>query len=112
MSITVKFHGGEYHLVLQMRASKVGLFEFDESWTEQYHQKGYHFDMKLCNLGSEKRKAIVRAGNKRRENHHATQARLARLLKYNKGKRNDTIEKEEARKKAKTERRKNSLNKV
>ena len=31
MSITVKFHGGGYHFVSKMRASKVGLFEFDES---------------------------------------------------------------------------------
>ena len=42
ISVLPKHHGTEAHLVKQMRDVKGGLFEFDESWTEQYHQIGYH----------------------------------------------------------------------
>ena len=52
MTVTPKSHGGEAHLVKQMRATKGGLFEHDESWGEQYHQVGHHFDMRLRNQGS------------------------------------------------------------
>ena len=37
MTVTPKGHGGEKHLVGQMRSTKGGLFEFDEAWGEQYH---------------------------------------------------------------------------
>ncbi|KAL7544955.1 hypothetical protein ACHAWF_008325, partial [Thalassiosira exigua] len=41
ISVTAKGHGGESHFVAQMHSTPEGLFEFDESWTEQYHQTGY-----------------------------------------------------------------------
>ncbi len=41
ISVTVKGHGGESHIVDQMRKAPGGLFDFDESWTEQYHQTGH-----------------------------------------------------------------------
>lgn len=109
ISVTVKHHGGESHLVSQMRKLPMGLFEFDESWGEQYHQKGYSFDMNLRNQGSELRKAKVRAGNERRENRAETLEASEKLKANKRGKRKATIEREKSRKKALTEQREAAL---
>ena len=54
ISVAVKGHGVASHAVEQMcdMAQFGGLFDFDESWGEQYHQVGYRFAMKLRNRGS------------------------------------------------------------
>ena len=59
LSITVKGHGCEDHIVEQMRylAKYGGMVEYDESWVELYHQIGYRFDVRLRNMGSEDGKA-------------------------------------------------------
>ena len=109
MTVTPKSHGGEAHLVKQMRATKGGLFEHDESWGEQYHL-GHHFDMRLRNQGSEVRKARVRAAEVRRVGLVGTQLAMQELKNDKKGKRKGTILKEEEHKKVKKERRENALN--
>jgi len=54
-NMAVKGHGTASHAVEHMRntAQFGGLFDFDESWGEQYHQVGYRFDMKFRNRGRE-----------------------------------------------------------
>jgi len=112
LSITVKGHGGEVHLVDQMRSVKGGLFEFDESWTEQYHQVGYDFDMRLRNMGSEKRKAGVRAANERRTSRPEAQAAMKKLKRLKRGKRKATMAKESEARKTKLERREKAFNSI
>ncbi|KAL7533094.1 hypothetical protein ACHAWF_006364 [Thalassiosira exigua] len=110
ISVTVKGHGGESHLVAQMRSTPGGLFEFDESWTEQYHQTGYGFDTKLKNRGTELRKAETRAKNDQRENLPQTQEALKRMRDATTiGKSIATLEKEAKRKRQNAERREASL---
>ena len=109
MTVTPKGHGGEKHLVGQMRMTKGGLFEFDESWGEQYHQTGYNFDMRLRNQGSEVWKAKVRAAENRRESLAGTQESLNRLKENKRGKRSSTIEKAENKKQANKKRREDVL---
>jgi len=111
MTVTPKGHGGEKHLVTQMRATKGGLFEFDESWGEQYHQTGYNFDMKLRGQGSEARKAKVRAAEERRVGLAGTQQSLLRLeeKQNKKGKRDSTKEKEQEKKQSSKKRREDTL---
>ena len=109
MSVTVKGHGAEAHMVNQMRAVKGGLFDLDESWIEQYHQKGYTHDMKLRNQGSEAKKAATFIANDRRENQHGTQEATKRLEVHTRGKREATVQKRAETKKIKTERREASL---
>ena len=108
-SITPKYHGAEMHLVWQMRRCKGGLMEFDESWTEQYHQTGYNFDMKLRNMGSEKRKAEVRAAQDRRANRPQTIEARAKLKMHKTGKREGTKIKEALQKRLKESRREEAL---
>ena len=97
------------HMVNQMRAVKGGLFDLDESWIQHYHQKGYNFDMKLRNQGSESRKAASFLANDRRESRPKTQQALKKLDKHKRGKRKATVQKEEEQKRIKTERRDGSL---
>lgn len=94
MSVIPKYHGTEAHLVKQMREVEGGLFEFDESWTEQYHQVGYQFDTKNRNKGSEERRANVLAEN-RRVHLLETQAELKKLDGQKRGKRKATKMKDE-----------------
>ena len=105
MSVIVKEHGTEQHLTRQMRNTKGGLFEFDESWGEQYHQVGHGFDVRLNNQGCELRKGIVRAKDNRRVSKPKTQFALKRLDATKRGKRPATVAKEAEVKRAKTERR-------
>ena len=112
INVTVKGHGGEIHIVPQMRSIKGGLFEFDESWTELYHQIGHAFDMRLRNQSSEKRKALVRAAEERRVSKSETQAALERLIVLERGKRKSTIVKETKVKRVKKEARENALKKI
>jgi len=79
-SVTPKYHGAEAHIVQQMRDTMGGLYEFDESWMEQYHQTGYTFDMNLRSQSNEMRKAKVIAANNRRVGHHHTQAARASCI--------------------------------
>ena len=108
ISVLPKHHGCEAHIVKQMREVLGGLFEFDESWTEQYHQTGYQFDMKLRNR-SEAKQAKVRAGNSRRTNHSETQKAEQRLDVLKRGKRKKTLQKEADIKISAKERREESL---
>ena len=80
MSVTVKGHGSEDHIVNHMRdlAKYGGMVEFDESWGELYHQIGYRFDVRLRNMGSEDRKARTRAKRDRSEN--LPQTKVAAML--------------------------------
>lgn len=105
MRVIPKYHGTEAHLVKQMREVEGGLFEFDESWTEQYHQVGYQFDTKNRNKGSEERRANVLAAENRRVHLPETQAELKKLDGRKRGKRKATKLKEEELKKEKKERR-------
>ena len=105
MSVIVKEHGTEKHIVSQMRNTRGGLFEFDESWGEQYHQVGHSFDVRLNNQGCELRKGIVRAGENRRVTHPKTQLALKKVVEKKRGKRPATLAKEADVKKMKTERR-------
>ncbi|KAL7539781.1 hypothetical protein ACHAXR_011204 [Thalassiosira sp. AJA248-18] len=110
LSVTVKGHGGESHLVTQMRQVG-GLLEFDESWGEQYHQTGYRFDMKLRNMGSEVMKAYTRAGTDRRESKPQTIRAVKLMLEQtSKGKRKSTLAGDKARKKKRMDRREAILN--
>ena len=104
MSVTPKGHGGKKHLATQMRRVKGGLFEFDESWTEKYHQVGYKFDMKLRNHGSELRKALVRAKHDRRQSRPETHDAMKRLQLFKRGKRKSMETKEREKKRMKEER--------
>ena len=109
-SVTPKYHGAEAHIVQQMRDTMGGLYEFDESWMEQYHQTGYTFDMNLRNQHSEMRKAKVIAANNRRVGHHLTQAALEKLhSEHRKGKRQATMEKTSEVAALKKEKRQKSL---
>ena len=90
MSVIPKYHGTEAHLVKQMREVEGGLFEFDESWTEQYHQVGYQFDTKNRNKGSEERRANVLAAENRRVHLPETQVELKKLDGRKRGKRKAT----------------------
>ena len=111
MTVTPKGHGGEKHLVAQMRVTRGGLFEFDESWGEQYHQTGYNFDMRLRGQGSEVRKAMVRATANRREGLAGTRESILLLQKNKTGKRGRTIEKEQKVKQESKKRREDALEK-
>lgn len=111
MTVTPKGHGGEKHLVAQMRVTRGGLFEFDESWGEQYHQTGYNFDMRLRGQGSEVRKAMVRATANRREGLAGTRESILLLQKNKTGKRGRTIEKEQKVKQESKKRREDTLEK-
>ena len=93
------------HIVSQMRNTRGGLFEFDESWGEQYHQVGHSFDVRLSNQGCELRKGIVRAGENRRVTHPKTQLALKKVVEKKRGKRPATLAKEADGKKMKLERR-------
>ena len=108
ISVLPKHHGTEAHLVKQMRDVKGGLFEFDESWTEQYHQIGYQFDVKLRNK-SERKKAEVRAANDRRINLPQSQAAKKKLDELKRGQRKTTQMKEADEKLKKKQRRENAL---
>ena len=108
ISVLPKHHGTEAHLVKQMRDVKGGLFEFDESWTEQYHQIGYQFDIKLRNK-SERKKAEVRAANDRRINLPQSQAAKKKLDELKRGQRKTTQMKEADEKLKKKQRRENAL---
>ena len=88
-----------------MREVEGGLFEFDESWTEQYHQVGYQFDTKNRNKGSEERRANVLAAENRRVHLPETQAELKKLDREKRGKRKATKMKEAEMKKEKKQRR-------
>ena len=113
ISVLPKHHGCEAHIVKQMREVVGGLFEFDESWTEQYHQVGYQFDVKLRNM-SESKQAKVRAAESRRINRSETQTQEAvqKLDVHRKGKRMKTLENEADRKLVEKERRKKALQPV
>ena len=78
LSVIPKYHGAEAHIVQQMRNTKGGLHEFDESWMEQYHQTGYQFDMSLRNQPSEERNAKVIVSNNIRFSHPSTQDAMDR----------------------------------
>ena len=83
--------------------------EFDESWTEQYHQTGYNFDMELRKMGSEKRKAEVRAAQDHRANRPQTIEARAKLELHKTGKREGTKIKEALQKRLKESRREEAL---
>ena len=110
ISVTVKGHGAASHAVEQMcdTAQFGGLFDFDESWDEQYHQVGYRFDMKLRNRGSEVRKAQTREKWDRTDN-LPTMLEASRKLVQPVVKRAGTIAREESTKLVKLERRENAL---
>jgi len=95
-----------------MCSIKGRLFEFDESWTEQYHQVGYDFDMRLRNMGSEKRKAGVRAAGERRTSRPETQAAMKKLKRLKRGKRKATLAKESEAQKTKLERQEKAFNSI
>ncbi len=59
-SITPKVHGMEDHVVKQMRAIRGGIRELIEYWIEQYHQKGFKYDIKYKHMAGEHEKAVVR----------------------------------------------------
>ncbi|KAL7524330.1 hypothetical protein ACHAWF_000904 [Thalassiosira exigua] len=109
MSVTVKGHGAEYHLVHQIRMEPGGLFEFNESWGEQAHQLGYNSDMRLRNQWGEDQKAKVWAANARRECKPQTQQALWQVKEWQTGKRKSTLKKEELKKQVKAERREKYL---
>ena len=105
MTKSVKGHGGEKHIVKQMRMLEGGLVDFDESWAELYHQTGYKFDTKYRNM-DENRKAKVRASNDRRFNHAKTIMAEEKVDKEHKrGKRKATLKKIDKQKQIKKERR-------
>ena len=99
-------------MIPQMRSIKGGLFEFDESWTELYHQIGHAFDMRLRNQSSEKRKALVRAAEERSVSKLGTQTAPERLVVLEIGKRKSTIVKETKVKRVEKEVRENALKKT
>ena len=112
LSVTVKGRGLETHIVDQMHATAKygGLFDFDKSWDEQYHQVGYRFAMRLKNMGSEVRKSHTRAKHERNKGLLETQAALERKeAKFPVTKRAKTIVKEKEAARVKKERRDNSL---
>ena len=110
ISVAVKGHGSASHAVDHMRdmAQFGGLFDFDESWDEQYHQVGYRFDMKFRNRGSEVRKAQTRAKRDRTDHLPTTLEASSKLVKPV-VKRAGTIAREESAKLVKLERRENAL---
>ena len=110
MSKTVKGHGGEVHIVRQMRMLERGLVDFDESWGELYHQVGHNFDMKYRSMGSEIAKAKVRASADRRNSRPETMAALKKTMaQHARGKRKSTVANEESTQKIKKERREQVL---
>lgn len=110
MSKMVKGHGGEVHIVKQMRMLEGGLVDFDESWGEQYHQFGHNFDMKYRSMGSEIAKAKVRAAADRRNSRPETMAALKKtMMKHARGKRKSTVANVESTQNIKKERRERVL---
>ena len=61
LSIPLKAHGMEDHVMMQMTTIFGGIGEMIEYWIEQYHQTGYKYDMKYRNMPNELAKAMVRA---------------------------------------------------
>ena len=109
LSITIKVHGSQTHLVQQMRITMGGLFKFDESWGEHYHQVGSAYDNRLRNQPSELKKAEIRAGNLRRENQAETKAAGEKLNALKRGPREMTVRATNADKKFKREKRDGAL---
>ena len=110
LTTPLKNHGGEDHLVKQMKRVKslvgCGLKDFDESWWEQYHQTGSNFDMKHRNMGSTEKRAKCMVSNDRRANKPKTIALIAKVKKkFTRGQRKSTKAKKEQKAKLKKEKR-------
>jgi len=100
ISVTIKGHGTESHLIPIMRRVPGGLNEFDESWGEQIHQSGRSNDLKYRNM-SELQKAKYLKKQEIREQLPKTQFELAKLDVHKRGPSKKTIDKNEEKAKLK-----------